>query len=295
MIDRSSTDSLPDTIHWRRTAATEVANPLVQRLPYLELKLQHCGIEPMAFAEGFFPDAVPYELDGDNRVFYWRPVLEESGLKPTSWSGIYATTDSLSGASGAAADTVDLVNPRDEATEVVIDGTIAGESTLALLSSYRAPEVVIGEMNGDRVALSVGGQEYIVPAGTRREIQLPERNAVLATEDAKSVTVTPELIVRFPGERTLYHPAPGAECHLFPSFGLDLQEVSTRIDIPTASGDLDHEAMAGTFGVDLSTRPYPERVLWQAFVFTAFDLAAETAPRIAQFDNGLIATLDHQS
>lgn len=248
----------------------------------------------MAYAEGFFPDAVPYELDGDNRVFYWRPALEESDLAPESWSGVYATTDSLRGALRAAADTVDLVSPGEEATEVVVDGTIAGESTLALLDSYRPPEVVIREMDEDRVALAVAGQEYILPAGTRREIQLPERNAVRATEDAEPVTVTPELVVRFPGERRLFHPAPGAEYHLFPSFGLDLQALPTRIDVPTAGGELDHEATAKTFGIDLSTRPYPERVLWQAFVFTAFDPAAETAPWLAQFDSGLIALPDRQ-
>lgn len=64
---------------------------------------------------------------------------------------------------------------------------------------------------------------------------------------------------------------------------------SFPLAVPTANGELDHEALAASLGVDLSARPYPERVLWQAFAYTAFDPHADSVPELWQFPTGHLA------
>ncbi|MFC6729124.1 hypothetical protein ACFQDG_10775, partial [Natronoarchaeum mannanilyticum] len=113
--------------------------------------------------------------------------------------------------------------------------------------------------------------------------------------DGGHVSVTPELAVRFPGERELHHPASGGGYRLFPSFGLELAAVPSPVPSPTANGELDHATLAASLGVDLSGRPYPERVLWQAFAYEAFDPHADAARRLAQFPDGHVALLSTES
>jgi hypothetical protein len=58
--------------------------------------------------------------------------------------------------------------------------------------------------------------------------------------------------------------------------------------VPTTAGELDDAALATAVGVELSARPYPERALWQAFAYTAFDPHADAAPALAQLPDGRI-------
>jgi hypothetical protein len=110
------------------------------------------------------------------------------------------------------------------------------------------------------------------------------------TDDGPT-TVTPELVVRYPGRQELHHPAPGADYRLFPSFGLDLAELPNPLPVPTTAGELDHEALGQSLGVDLSNRPYPERVLWQALAYTAFDPHGERGATLTKPDDEHIVLL----
>jgi len=86
----------------------------------------------------------------------------------------------------------------------------------------------------------------------------------------------------------VYHPAPGGNYHLFPSFGFDVDEIPNPLDVPTAWDELDHETLAETLDLDITSRPYPERVLWQAFAFTAFEPNARQSVELTQFPSGEI-------
>lgn len=286
MNDSASADAGTTEREWVRSSSADWADPLSGRVPYVELKLEHPGLDPTGYGESFFPDAVPYALDGAHRVFYWRPTLDAATDGPASAAGFCATTDTLLTVTDGDPDALDLVSRRDGGTAVVVDGTVGGESTTALLARYSAPTVRIRELSASRLALLADGEEYAVSAGTRRRVPLSERTADRADGDGDAVSVTPELVVRFPGERELHHPAPGAGYRLFPSFGLDLDAVPNPLPIPTANGEVDHAALATSLGVDLSARPYPERVLWQALAYTAFDPHAPTVPRLTQFPDG---------
>jgi len=286
MSDTASTDR-PDT-RWMKSSHADWPEPVVRTLPYVEIRLEHPGLEPTSYGESFFPDAVPYAVDGTRRVFYWRPTLDAApGEQPAA--GACATTDSLSVLPAREAQPPALVARRDEGTEVVVSGTVAGDSTTALVDSYAVPDVRIRALSESRLELLADGAEHRLQTGTRRRISLSERTVDRVDDGGRTATVTPELAVRFPGERELHHPAPGGTYRLFPSFGLDLDAVADPVRVPTANGELDHVSLAGALGVDLSTRPYPERVLWQAFAYTAFDPHAETVPRLAQFPTGHIA------
>lgn len=59
------------TVRWQYVQPDAVEPPVVRTTPYLECKLEHRSLEPTGYSDTFFPDAVPYELDGTARVFYW--------------------------------------------------------------------------------------------------------------------------------------------------------------------------------------------------------------------------------
>lgn len=292
MSDPTAADGETVPVEWRRAPSDELAPPLVERVPYVELALEHPDLEPTRYGESFFPDAVPYEYDDTHRVFYWRPALG-SATRRENRAGICATTDDLAVVPAFGECAPELTRSRDGATEVVVDGTIAGDSTRALLDAYSSPNVRIRALSSERLELAAGGDEFAISAGARRRVALAERT--VDRPDADPVSVTPELAVRFPGERELHHPSPGGEYRLFPSFGLDLDAVPSPVPVPTANGELDHAALAASLGVDLSDRPYPERVLWQAFAYEAFDPYADVSPRIAQFPDGHVALLSSAS
>ncbi|MFD1525933.1 hypothetical protein [Halolamina salina] len=288
MTERTPSGGSRETVEWRRLSPGELPSPIVRRLPYLELKLEHPELEPSGIGDRFFPDAVPYELDGTRRVFYWRPSMASSAGEPSDWELACATTHELRGVSSLPADAPRLVTRGDDRTVVAVDGTIGGESTTTVVSSYSVPDVSVENCSDSAVELTVDGAEYSIAAGERRQIALEERHVELVGEDGESTSVTPEIGVRFPGRRELHHPAHGATYRLFPSFDIDVDQLPNPLPIPTAARELDDTALAEALGVDLSRRPYPERVLWQAFAHTAFGRHTGAEPELAQLATGHI-------
>lgn len=276
------------SIEWESIPAEAVAPPIVRECPYLEVKLEHPDLDPSGYGDRFVPDAVPYELDGTARVFYWRPALAPGVAEPDEWELVCATTHELAGLDGLPAGIPAVATEGDDGTTVVVDGTIAGDSTTSPVRSYTMPDVSIVGLSSDAIEIAADGEGYRVLRGDRRRIRLGERGVELIADDGRETAVTPELAVRFPGRRELHHPAPGATYRLFPSFGLDLGDVPTPLAVPTAAGELDDGALAREVGVDLSQRPYPERMLWQALAYTAFDPHAETTAALTQLETGHI-------
>lgn len=45
-------------------------------------------------------------------------------------------------------------------------------------------------------------------------------------------------------------------------------------------------------GAELAARPYAERVLWEAFVYAAFDPERTGAVGLTQYENGLLGVHD---
>lgn len=150
------------------------------------------------------------------------------------------------------------------------------------------PALSIDSQSGTEIDLTVNETGYSVSVGERRRIRLAEQCVQPTDEDSEPTTVTPELVVRYPGRRELHHPARGGTYRLFPSFDLELDEVPNPLPIPTTADELDDTALATRLGVDLSRRPYPERVLWQAFAYTAFDPHTDATPELTQLDMGHI-------
>jgi hypothetical protein len=301
MTNEAAVDGTRTPVEWRRIPPDVVSAPIVRSLPYLELKLEHPTLEPSGFGDRFFPDAVPYELDGTSRVFYWRPAVAPSAAEPADWELACATPHDFVGIDSLPADGPPLVTDGASGTTLVVDGTIAGDTAMTHVASpsYSPPDVSIDSRSASRVELTVAGTEYSVSVGERRRIHLDEQSVEPidgegdgdgdgGDGDRTSTTVTPELVVRFPGKRELHHPARGATYRLFPSFGLDLDEIPNPLAVPTTVEELDDAALAAELGIDPSRRPYPERVLWQAFAYTAFDPHIGTTPELTQLETGHI-------
>ncbi len=286
MSETDPADGEATTVEWRRLSPDAVASPVVRRLPYLELKLEHPELKPTAHGSRFVPDVVPYELDGTERVFYWRSALAPSSAEPSDWALACASTHDLVGVDALPADGPTLVTVDADGTTLVVDGTIGGDATTVRVGSYATPDVTVEARSESGIELSIEETGYEVSAGERRRITLAEQRVEPLAADRKPTTVAPELTVRYPGLRELHHPARDVEYRLFPSFGLDIDEVPTPLAVPTAAGELDHAALAADLGVDLSQRPYPERVLWQAFAYAAFDPHADATPSVTQLESG---------
>lgn len=288
MDEETSMDDTRKMVEWRRNPPDMISDPLVRRIPYLELKLEHPGLEPTGYGEQFFPDVIPYELDGRRRIFYWRPALKPSVGNPSDWELACATTHELTGLETFPAGGPPLVTDNRDGTTLVVAGTIGGETTTRHVGSYTVPAISIDTCSDSEVELTVAGTEYSVSIGQRRRIRLDERRVEPSDEDSNPITVTPELVARYPGRRELHHPAPGATYRLFPSFGIELDEVPNPLSVPTAADELDDERLAAELGADHSQRPYPERVLWQAFAYTAFDPHSGVVPELTQLESGHI-------
>jgi hypothetical protein len=291
MVARSTGDRETSTVEWQRTSPDGIREPVVRTVPYLELKLEHPGLDPSSHTERFFPDAVPYEVDGTPRIFYWYPAIPSSATEPETWILACATTHELVGVDALPGDGPSLVTQGGSSTILVVEGTIAGETLTSRVHSYDPPSVSLEEVTGDGIDLWFDGTAYHVSSGERRRIRLEEQSVLPVTDGEDTTTVEPELVVRFPGRRELHHPAPGARHRLFPSFGLELEDLPERLSVPTSADELDDDALAAALDVDLSRRPYPERVLWQAFAYTAFDPHRDCAPQLAQLDTGHIVLL----
>jgi len=135
------------------------------------------------------------------------------------------------------------------------------------------------------------GTPKVVDAGDRTTVSLPAREVVHRDRDER-VAVAPRLRVRYPGERLVVHPAPNDDYTLFPSFGLDLDDVPNPLPVAADGATIDEEAVAEAADASLAERPYAERVLWQAFCYTAFDPVDEARPTLAQFDSGRTAVVE---
>jgi hypothetical protein len=291
MAERTTGDRETSPVEWQLISPDGIREPVVRTLPYLELQLEHPSLEPSGHTERFFPDAVPYEVDGTSRIFYWHPAIPSSATDPTTWTLACATTRELVGFDSLPHGGPSLVTQGGSGSILVVEGTIAGETLTSRVHSYGAPSVSLEEVTGDGIDLRVDGTDYLVSSGERRRIHLAEQSVEPVSDAGGTTTVEPELLVRFPGRRELHHPAPGAKHRLFPSFGLDLEDLPERLPVPTSADELDDAALAADLDVDLSQRPYPERVLWQAFAYTAFDPHRDGEPHLAQLDTGHIVRL----
>ncbi|WP_436900808.1 hypothetical protein [Halovenus halobia] len=274
-------------VTWQEAPATAFDSPLVWNGPYVECKLEHSELEPTCLGDQFFPDSVPYRSGENDRVFYWRNRLPTVVPPREGWTGVCATTHDLAPLVHDSRHEPTLLQSFDDEFEIVVDGTIVGDSKTALVSTYSPPQIDIQHVTSDGLELEIEGEKKLIPAGSRQRFSLSEQT--VETEHGTAVPTTPELVVRFPGERAIYHPAPSDNYCLFPSFGLDIDDIPRRVHVPTNMGELDHDALAAEFGIDVTERPYPERILWQAFAFTAFDPNANSEPTLTQFESGEFA------
>lgn len=273
-------------VEWDEISSGKVESPLAWTGPYVECKLEHPALEPTCLGDQFFPDSVPYETDGEKRVFYWRSRLPDVLPAQDCWAGLCATTHELQSVTHSTVHRPTLSQSWDEETELVVDGTIVGDSKTALVSSYECPGTEIRAISPDEVVVVADGETRVVPVGNRERIELSERS--IETKHGSTIPTTPELVVRYPGIRTVYHPAVGSEYCLFPSFGIELAEIPESIAVPTNWGELDHDTLATMFGIDITSRPYPERILWQAFAHAAFDPNTQGSVSLIQFSSGHI-------
>lgn len=280
-MDSSTRDSGAGA-EWTRATTDDRRAPVRRNVRYLEAVLEHRGLEATRFGGGFFPDAVPYTCGEEARVFYWRPVLGAAAPPAGEWSHVCATPYRVQPAGDG--ERVSPALTADGGRTVVVEGTVGGDSTEAELATSAAPAVTIERVAGDKAVVTAGGDRYRVARGQRRELPLGERRVELP--DGEHATVTPVLSVRYPGERTFYHPAVDASYRLFPSFGLRLGDAPRELGVEPGP-NVSEDAVAAALGADLDSRPYAERVLWQAFVHTAF--GDDSVPTLAQFPDGLLA------
>ncbi|WP_155119420.1 hypothetical protein [Halomicrobium katesii] len=200
-MDEANTvdDAVP--VEWRQVPPDGVSPPVVQERPYLELKLEHPGLEPTETGDRFFPDAVPYELDGTSRVFYWRPALASSTAEPRDRELACGTTHELVGFESLPAEGPPLVTEGASGTTVVVDGTIGGDVTTSHVGAYVPPAVSIERHVESAVELRVDGTRHDLSPGQRRRIRLGEQRVEPVGTDGRPKTIAPELVVRFPGWR----------------------------------------------------------------------------------------------
>ncbi|MFC6766199.1 hypothetical protein [Natrinema soli] len=272
------------SISWRRHPDVDDRKPVVRTVPYAEFVLEHPDLEPTTLNAEFFPDAVPYAESSRDRVFYWRPALRDSSPLATDWSFAYATTHDLVGRSEISVEIRGLTTELATGVAIVVDGTAGGDASMVHVRDYETPTPRIVDVTPDSLRLAVNGNDVEVAAGGRQRIELSPRTVEVIDEDELE-EITPELSVRYPGSREIHHPAPNASDRLFPSFDLDLTSLSNPLAVPIRNGELDHIALATDLGVSLEERAYPERVLWQAFAYTAFDPRRESVPDIGRTDD----------
>jgi len=271
-----------DRVDWQRAATRDRRAPVRRAIPYVEAVLEYRDLDPTRYGGAFFPDAVPYSLCGEDRVFYWQPVLDATTPPSDCWTALCATPYRVQPTT-----TCGPVAPRltsDDGQTVLVEGTVGGDATEAELADPVAHAVTIERIDDDEAVVSVSGDHHPVRQGRRAELQLDA--TTVRPADGTETATTPVLTVRYPGVRVFYHPAVDATYRLFPSFGLDLADLPRSLDV-SLGANVDPAAVAGALGVELSERPYPERVLWQAFVHTAF--GGDAPPTLGQFDTGLLA------
>lgn len=285
MSRATNTDS--QRVTWEHVPYATFESPVSWTGPYVECKLEHPQLEPTCLGERFFPDSVPYQAEAEQRVFYWRNRLSDVPKLPEQWSSLCASPHELVATTEYESCQPTLFQATREGYELIVDGTIVGDSKTAFVSQYQESVVELLSASKECVEFRVGEECMTVESGDRDRITLPERT--VETEFGTPIPVRPELEVRYPGVRTVYHPAPASSYHLFPSFSLDIEEISRTLDVPTTWGELNQEELANILGIDITSQPYPERILWRAFAFTAFDPHSAAQSRMTQFPDGKFA------
>lgn len=281
-MPRSTLDGSRDrrTVAWRQASVDEFSLPLTGRRPYLEVSIEHPSLEPTRFGRRFFPNAVEYRVDGETRMWCWR-------------SAVRGVLDPGQGVCAVGADLEPLVVGRpfscvhdaDHGDEIAVTAAPAGESMTTVVGGYDAPTIRVETLTEARVDLSTPVGTVSVQPGDREVVRLPARTVeVLDGESGGERTIEPRLTVRYPGVVRFLHP--DGRYGLFPSFGLDLDDLPDPVYAPVAAGVLDDAALAHDLDVDLDARPYGERPLWQAFAHVTFDPFAGHTPTIAQSPNG---------
>lgn len=264
--------------------------PIARELLYVEMKLTHDTLDGNRVGSRFFPAAIPYQYEEEYRVFFWRPFLSECEVASSSWDGLCATTHDLQPIINRAPVSPRLWTRRNDGIEVVVDGTVAGESTSVVLQAYQPPAISIESATPDGIQINVDGTSIHVQSDSQRTVRLSDQ--IVSAPGTGELSLEPKLDVRYPGQRTVYHPNPEMEEAVFPSFGLDIREIPGQIRVPMENGELDHVSLAAKIGVDLTNRPYAERVLWQAFAYQTFDPHRASNPRLSQGKSGLIRLLN---
>jgi hypothetical protein len=282
----SPSDGIETTqVHWHRYHPDQRPDPLVRDLPYIEWKLEHPDLEATRASESFFPDGIPFRGENGHRMFYWRPVLENI---PDSPDGACATPTTFELLDPDNETCLDPTRRTTAGTIVPVDGAVADDATTTVIRHYEPPDVRMQSIESDRVRLRLADQTRECEPGERVRVSLPEQRVAVGPMFDTKQTITPRVSIRFPGRREIVHPPVGSEIRVFPSFGLSLDALSNPLAVPQRHGELDHEELAATLDVDLDSQPYPVRVLWQAFAFTAFDPHQDREPLIGKSEDGLL-------
>lgn len=310
---------------WTAISPADVPDPITATGPYVELALEHPSLVATRHAGSFWPAALPYRISDEQRVWYWCDRLA-SASKPVAATsaGWCATPNLLYQVEPGQPCTPRLVDATATGHELTVDATIAGDSTTAHVAGYTPPAVAIAELTPHAVELTVDDDPVVVPVRESTTLDCPpqtvERLDDAATpdtahpdavnsesagsheprtpntgndeENGTHIMVTPRLRVRYPGPRAIYHPPPDGDYLLFPSFGIDLETARSRVPIDPDTPDRDLDAIADALDATVDSRPYPERVLWEAFCYAAFPLDHEEATQLTQFENGLLGVLD---
>lgn len=263
------------------------ASPIVKRLPYVEVQLSYPELNATHHNGVFFPHGVPYRVDDEERVFYWSDAVSSSSRSPCRWASVCATTWSVTPIVSRAATRPELWVDHDGRYEVVVDGDVTAEARTTMIRRPSPPAVTLTPYEESH-RIVTRSESIRLEVGDSYDQQLPPGQVVLDDEPNTDITVTPRLTVRYPGVRTLYHPAPGSDTVLFPSFGIDLETIPNPVPVQMTGETVDEQALAAELSVTLDERPYAERVLWQAFTYTVFGPHRSEPPRLARTDGDLL-------
>jgi len=287
MSDEPSTRS-PEAVRWERAPAGSFRDPITVEVPYLELTLEHPGLEPTELGESFFPTRFPTFSMASNgcstggtrspRSIRARPIGVASARRRTNWRRSHRGRLTRR-RSTARTESVRRGGRRDRR------GATRRQRVCALLrtaSRYGRRHHRGGCHGRD------GGRQLRIPVGDRASISLPERQVTLEEQTNRRRRSRRGCPFGIPASKRSITPIRLPEYRLFPSFDLDL-DAGRPVTIPTSHDELEPIALADTLDVDLVSRPYPERVLWQAFAFEVFDPHRDGCPRLAQYPSGLLA------
>lgn len=266
------------------------ASPIVKRLPYVEMQLSYPDLDATHHNGVFFPCGVPYQFDGERRVFYWTNTVFSSLLSPRQWGGICATTWDATPIVSGTATRPRLWTEHDSRYEVVSDGDITATARTAMIRDASPPVVYLVPFHGEPhcIVTRSGSESVKVPRGDTHKQDLPPHQLILDGGSSEEVTATPQLTVRYLGIRTIYHPTLESDTVLFPSFGIDLEEIPNPVMVQTDGETVNEQVLADELGVALDERPYAERVLWQVFTYTAFGPHRSNPPQLTQTDSDLL-------